>query len=96
MILTRLPGNQLQVESTMKGGTLDNDGVATVSIVDAASPTFSFDTFAVRPSGATTTAGAFDTRLFRVDYVPFVPEPTSLMLFGMGGVALAMLRRRSR
>jgi hypothetical protein len=95
MILTRLPGNQLQIESTMKGGTLDNDGVATVTVVDAASPTFSFDTFAVRPSGATTTAGTFDTKLFRVDFMPYIPEPASSLLFGLGGLALLLIRRRA-
>jgi hypothetical protein len=96
--LTRTAGGQLQVDSTMTGGNLDNDGSASISFLDATpnGGSFSFDTFALRPSGATTTAGAFDTKLFRVDYLPYVPEPASLMLLGIGGAAILLLRRRSR
>jgi hypothetical protein len=96
MTLTRTAGGQLQVDSTMTGGSLDNDGTASVSFLDATpnGASFSFDTFSLRPSGATTTAGAFDTDLFRVDYLPYVPEPSTLLLLGLGGAALAMLRRR--
>jgi hypothetical protein len=98
MILTRLAGGQLEIQSRMVGGNLDNDGTASVTFIDATpnGGSFSFDTFAIRPSGATTTAGTFDTKLFRVDYVPFIPEPMSSTLLGIGGVALAMLRRRGR
>ena len=94
--LKRTAGGQLEIESKRVGGNLDNDGTAVVSVVDGAAPTFTFDTFAIRPSGANTTAGTFDTKVFRVDYLPYIPEPTSLTLLGIGGIAMAMLRRRSR
>jgi hypothetical protein len=95
MELERTPANQLQIDVSMTGGSLDNDGTAAVSFLDTTpnGGSFSFDTFAVRPSGASTTAEIFDTRLFRVQFI--IPEPTSCILLGLGGVALTMLRRRS-
>jgi hypothetical protein len=93
MTFTRLPGDQMRIESTMTGGNLDNDGTASVTVVDA-SPTFSFDTFAIRPSGASTTAAGFDMPLFDVLYLPYVPEPSSLVLAAVGSIAFAMRRRR--
>ena len=95
MTLTRTPSGQLQIDSTMTGGSLDNDGSASVSFLDATpnGGSFSFDTFALRPSGANTTAAIFDTSLFRVDYLPYVPEPSTLMLLGLGVAALALRRR---
>ena len=54
----------------MTGGTLDGDGTAEVVFTDAtpgALGGFTFDTFAIRPSGATTTAEQFDTSLFKVE-----------------------------
>jgi hypothetical protein len=78
----------------MSGGTLDNDGVAEVILTDSTpnGGSFKFDTFSIRPSGATTTAETFSTRLFKVE-AP-VPEPTTLVLFGLGGLALTQVRRR--
>jgi hypothetical protein len=98
MTMTRTASSQMQVDVSMTGGSLDNDGSASVSFLDATpnGGSFSFDTFAIRPSGANTTAAIFDTKLFRVDYLPYVPEPTSFVLFAMGGVALAMAPRRKR
>ena len=54
---------------------------------------FKFDLFGIRPSGAATTAELFDTSLFRVEYIP---EPASLVLLALGGMTLAMVKRRGR
>jgi hypothetical protein len=91
MTIMRTAAGELQVDTSMTGGTLDNDGTAEVSFLDTTpnNGSFKFDTFSLRPSGASTTAAAFDTRLFRVEFT-VVPEPTSLLLFGFGAVAITM------
>jgi hypothetical protein len=95
MELERTLANQLQIDVSMTGGNLDNDGSAVVSFLDTTpnGGSFSFDTFAIRPSGATTSAEIFDTRLFRVQYI--IPEPTSCILLALGGAALLLVRRRA-
>ena len=72
MTLTHNALDGLDINATMTGGTLDNDGTAQVLFTDAAPQggSFTFDTFDVRPSGATTTAELFDTSLFKVEYIP--------------------------
>jgi len=82
----------------MTGGTLDGDGTAEVIFTDTAPGSlggFTFDTFAIRPSGELSTASIFDTSLFRVE-TNTVPEPAAIALLGLGGVVIAMLRRRAR
>jgi len=96
MTITRTVSSELQVDVSMTGGSLDNDGSASISFLDATpnGGSFSFDTFAIRPSGASTTAEIFDTSLFRVEFNP-VPEPASVLLLAMSGLGVIFSRRRS-
>jgi hypothetical protein len=97
MTITRNALNGLDIVSRMAGGSLDNDGVAEVMFTDPTpnNGSFKFDTFSLRPSGATTTAETFSTRLFMVEAPKAIPEPTTLILLGMSSLALVGLRRRS-
>jgi hypothetical protein len=92
MELTRTPLGQLQVSATMTGGNLDGVGSLSVSAIDASPQTFTYDTFALRPSSAATTTDQFDTHLFRVQFI--IPEPTTGMLLTIAGLALTLVRRR--
>jgi hypothetical protein len=96
MELERNALNQLVVSASMTGGNLDGVGSLSVSAVDTSPQSFIYDTFALRPTSAATTTDQFDTKLFRVDYLPYVPEPTSFALLALGSVALAMVPRRQR
>lgn len=96
--VTRNAASGLDHDVVMTGGTLDADGTAQVTFTDAtpgALGGFVFDTFAIRPSGATTTAELFDTTLFKVE-TNTVPEPASLALVGLVSLAMAMVRRRGQ
>jgi len=85
--------DEMIINSSISGGTLDGDGLASVSVTDPSPNGFTFDTFMVRPSGATTTAELIDTSLFKVEYNA-VPEPASLSLLSLGGAALLRRGRR--
>jgi hypothetical protein len=89
---TRTAAGELDILSTMSGGSLGGDGTHSVAFTDTTPNTFTFDTFSLRPSSAALTAAQFDTSLFRVDTNVPIPEPTSLALVGAG--AAALLRRR--
>ncbi|HRK30550.1 MAG TPA: PEP-CTERM sorting domain-containing protein [Tepidisphaeraceae bacterium] len=93
MDILRNGSDAMEINVSMTGGNLNNSGTAAVSFTDptANNGAYSFDTFAIRPSGATTTAAVFDTSLFKVEYFP-IPEPTTLSL--LAGVAAMAVRRR--
>ncbi len=80
----------------MSGGNINGTGSVSVSMADLApnGGSFNFDTFGLRPSGATTTAEIFDTSLFRVEGPRIVPEPATLAMLGLSGLALLGMRRR--
>jgi hypothetical protein len=88
-------GGALDFNVSMSGGTLDGDGLAQVLFSDATPNGFVFDTFAIRPSGATSTAEIFDTSLFQVEVISggVVPEPGAIGLLSVGALALARRRR---
>jgi len=94
MTLTRNAANGLDIVSSMTGGTIGGGGVATVSFTDPTPSSFVYDTFALRPSAAASTADSFDTTLFKVETTTAVPEPTSAALLCLG--AFALVRRRAR
>lgn len=92
MTLTRNASSGLDIVSTMSGGSIGGAGTATVSSTDA-TPSFTFDTFTLRPSSASGTAAQFDTSLFRVEFTS-VPEPATLSLCGFAAIAGFMIARR--
>jgi hypothetical protein len=98
--ITRNAASGLDHDVSITGGTLDGDGTAQVVFTDTTPGSlggFVFDTFAIRPSGATTTAEQFDTSLFRVETnTVVIPEPATFALLGISGATLVLLRRRSR
>jgi hypothetical protein len=73
-------GAGLDVTATMSGGNINGTGSVSASSTGLSpnNGSFKFDTFGLRPSGATTTAEIFDTSLFKVEFVP-VPEPASVV-----------------
>jgi hypothetical protein len=92
MSLTRNATNGLDIRSTMTGGSIGGSGSVAVAFTDA-TPSFSFDTFSLRPSSALGTAAQFDTSLFRVEFTA-VPEPATLGLCGFAAVASLLVSRR--
>ncbi len=74
--LTRNAAGGLIVTNTMTGGTFNGSGHATVSYTDATPAAYTFDTFAVRPANANTTAGTIDSTHFEVEFIPAPSSPT--------------------
>lgn len=93
MSITRTALGELQVDASMAGGSLNGTGLLSVSFLDTTPNNggYTFDTFSLRPSGATSTAEIFDTSLFQVE---FIPEPASIALLGLG--TLLVTARRAR
>jgi pectate lyase len=76
MTLTLNASGGLDINSTMSGGSLNGTGSATVSLTDATPNSLVFDTFSLRPSGATTTAQIFDTTRLKVEFIPGSSPPS--------------------
>lgn len=74
--MTRNAAGGLEIAATMSGGTLNGSGTASLTYTDAAPSSFSFDTFAVRPSGSASTASQFDTALFKAEFIPGATPPS--------------------
>jgi len=97
MDVARTAADALDFNVTMTGGTLNNSGTAQVLFTDTTpnGNSFTFDTFGIRPSGATTTAESFDTTLFKVE-TTIAPEPASLGMLALLAAGTATRRRRGR
>ena len=74
--MTRNASDGLEIAATMSGGTLNNSGTASLTYTDAAPNSFTFDTFALRPSSAASTAAQFDATLFKVEFIPGATPPS--------------------
>jgi hypothetical protein len=87
-------GAGIDIDATLSGQGYNTSGTGTIDANDPNGNGFIFDTFNVRPSSEAGTASVFDSSLFRVEFIPAVPEPASLGLLGLS--ALAMVLRRQR
>jgi hypothetical protein len=87
--------DEIEINASIAGGNIAGTGTLALAFTDttANGSSFTFDTFAMRPSSAAATATAFDTTLFRVEVLP-VPEPASASLLCLGGLAALAARRR--
>lgn len=92
----RTLADELEIGAAIAGGSLAGTGSLALSFTDTTpnGGSFTFDTFALRPSSAASTAATFDTTLFRVEVIP-VPEPAGLGLAAVVGSAALARRRRS-
>ena len=93
MTLTRNGLGGLDITSSMTGTGLGSTGSLAGAFTDATPNSLVYDTFGIRPSTQAGTATAFDTSLFKVE---FIPEPSTLTLAGAGLVLLLTAIRRRR
>jgi pectate lyase len=76
MTLTRNASSGLDITATMTGGTYNGSGTGVVSYTDSTPNSFLYDTFAVRPAASSSTAGQWDTSLFKVEFIPGASPPS--------------------
>ena len=91
--LVRTASSGLDVTATLTGGTLNGDGSLSVNYVDSTPNTFTYDTFALRPSQSSQASTGIVFSSFRVQ---FIPEPSTLALLGLGLAGFACAYRRAR
>jgi hypothetical protein len=91
-----LGGLDIDVTMTQDTGVnvLDNGTGLSVSATDPTPDAYTFDLFAFRPSTGGTTSSSYDTTLFEVRFI--VPEPASMLMMALGGLALALTGWRRR
>jgi hypothetical protein len=96
MTITRNASSNLDISASMTGGNLDGDGSLSVAVSNVAPNrgSYTFDTFALRPSTPESTAAIIDTNLFKAEFIP-IPEPAAAALVGLGALSLAGIRRRA-
>jgi hypothetical protein len=99
-LLTHNATNGLDIDAKMAGAGLGPGGQGFLEVIftDPTPTSFTYDMFGVRPSGSATSATSIDSTTFMVEAspVPVAPEPASLALLSIGGLATALRRRNRR
>jgi PEP-CTERM motif len=99
LTITRTALGELDILTSIAdtNGNFNGTGSVSISYLDASPNSFSFDTFGMRPDSLSETFGAVDFTEFEVlTSATVVPEPTTVLLLGMGATVLVFrLRRRT-
>ena len=87
---------ELLLNASFSGDNIDGSGTLAASFTDTTPGTYTFDTFSLRPSSASSSAGNFDTTKFEVEFIQ-VPEPAlgALLMASLGGLVAFRRFRRS-